>query len=119
MWKVLMPRSRLQRTRWFGTLAFLLLGGCRPSTAPSEHVVVLEVAPTTVACTGSFPTTCLQVRERQDAPWQYFYDPIEGFSFEPGYHYWLRVAVRVVPNPPADGSSRAYRLIAILSKRSE
>ena len=59
---------------------------------------------------------CLQVRERPDAPWHLFYDVIEGFTYEPGYQYALRVAVRVVPNPPADGSSVAYRLLAILTK---
>ncbi len=48
--------------------------------------------------------------------WQLFYDPIDGFAYEPGYEYVLRVAERNVPNPPADGSSVAYRLVRIVSK---
>lgn len=39
-----------------------------------------------------------------------------GFSYEPGYRYTLRIARRVIENPPADGSSAAYRLLEILAK---
>jgi hypothetical protein len=49
-------------------------------------------------------------------PGQAFYDHIEGSHYEPGFQYVLRVAERHVQNPPADGSSLAYRLIAILAK---
>jgi hypothetical protein len=49
-------------------------------------------------------------------PWQLFYDPIDGFVYEPAYLYTLRVARRVIVNPPADGSSAAFRLLEILSK---
>ena len=78
--------------------------------------MVLDVAAATVSCTGSFPQQCMQVRSRADGPWEYFFDTIEGFSYEPGYVYRIRVAVRVIASPPADGSSRAFRLLAVLSK---
>jgi hypothetical protein len=107
-------------------LVLALLAGaapaCRPATAPEERVervervLTLEVAAARVPCVGLGPRECLQVRERADAPWQLFYDSIEGFAYEPGYLYVLRVSRRPVPNPPADGSSLAYRLIVLVSK---
>lgn len=48
--------------------------------------------------------------------WQPFYDSIDGFVHEPGFMYDLLVAKRTIRNPPADGSSIAYRLIRILSR---
>lgn len=97
-------------------LALIACAGCNNVTGPQERLLTLQVASTRVPCTGSFPTTCLQTRERSDAPWELFYDPIAGFTYEPNYEYVLRVTRRDVPNPPADGSAFEYRLVAVLSK---
>jgi heat shock protein HslJ len=59
---------------------------------------------------------CYQVKEDPDAEWQLFYDQIEGFEWEPGYTYELRVAVHQVENPPADASSLSYELIEVVDK---
>jgi hypothetical protein len=112
-----MPSPVVQTVR--PALAVLLLGAaaaCGSPTAPAERVVTLEVGPVRVPCVGEGPRECLQVRERADAAWQLFYDPIVGFEHETGYRYVLRVGRRAVANPPADGSSVAYRLLAVLSK---
>jgi hypothetical protein len=69
-----------------------------------------------VPCVGEGARECLQVRERSDAPWQLFYDYIEGFAYEPGFRYVLRIAERPIPNPPADASSAAYRLLRVISR---
>ena len=107
------------------TLALHLTAACRSPSDPdgfasrlraSERVLLLEVAPSRVPCTGPFPRECLQVRSAPDAPWEYFYDEIEGFAYEPGHRYRLRIARRAVPNPPQDASSYAYRLLAVLEK---
>jgi hypothetical protein len=100
-------------------LVLVLASACTASTAPHEEVLVLEVAATRVPCVGVAPMQCLQVRTSADAPWQPFYDAIEGFAWEPGYRYTLRVARRAVLDPPADGSSVAFRLLEILAKVAE
>ena len=41
---------------------------------------------------------------------------IEGFNFEAGYEYRLKVKKTHLSNPPADGSSIIYTLLEILSK---
>lgn len=113
-----MPVSRVHRLllRAGSTLLLSLAAACHSSTGPRERLLTLEVVPTVVPCYTMFETVCLQAREHATAPWRAFYNRIEGFHHESGYQYVLRVAERQVPNPPADGSSVTYRLIAILAK---
>lgn len=68
-------------------------------------------------CTGVAPMRCMKVRESESEDWTFFYDGIEGFVHEEGYRYELRVEVTDVDNPPADGSSKRYRLIEVVSKK--
>ena len=84
-----------------------------------QDVRTMYVGPQLVDCMGSGPRTCMLVKTHPDAEWQLFYDGIEGFTFEPGFTYVLRVAVRRIDNPPADGSSLAYHLVKVLEKRPE
>lgn len=67
-------------------------------------------------CEGVGPRTCLQVRESPSEDWTLFYAPIEGFTYEEGTRYELRVAVETVKNPAADSSSRRYVLVEIVSQ---
>jgi heat shock protein HslJ len=81
---------------------------------------VIEVAPTQVDCTGVGPQKCLQIKEgKADRAWKLHYSPIQGFDYEPGYTYRLRIRETVVANPPADGSSVIWTLIAVESKTPE
>jgi hypothetical protein len=86
--------------------------------APDEHLVALYVAPERAPCVGVFEIeiACLQVREVPDRPWQLFYDDIEGFAWEPGFTWRIQVAWTEVSPVPADGSSRRYRLVRVLSR---
>jgi len=76
----------------------------------------LFIADTTVACSGPFPRQCLQSGPSASGPWTLFYNDIEGFKWEAGYVYELRVRVTEVPDPPADGSSLHYELIRVVAK---
>lgn len=96
--------------------ALAAVSACRSATEPAERVYSLDIAPVRVPCVGAVPQECLQVREQPDAPYSLFYDTISGFAYEPGYRYLLQVGERTVAHPPADGSSKTYRLIAVLSK---
>jgi hypothetical protein len=48
--------------------------------------------------------------------WNYFYDQIEGFAYEEGFIYTLKVRITRVANPPADASDRKYTLLEVHSK---
>lgn len=96
--------------------AALLLGGCAASTGPDEEILTLEVSAETRSCEGEMQQICLQVRAPDEEKWRLFYDTIEGFEHEDGVRYVIEVARRTVPNPPADGSSYAYRLLRTIER---
>lgn len=100
-----------------GTVGALALAvACHAPTAPAERIYMLEIAETRVPCVGEGQQLCLQVRERADVPYSLFYTSIRGFTYESGYRYTIQVGARPVANPPVDGSSIEYRLIAVLSR---
>lgn len=97
------------------TLA-IVLAGCDVLTGPDEHVERMFVASYTRECMGMVVQQCMLVKERPEDDWQNFYGGINGFTYEPGYEYELIIGWREIKNPPADGSSRDYRLIRLVSK---
>jgi hypothetical protein len=109
------------RLRFLFTLFAVLLGGVAAAcggtpTAAAPEEVTLLVAPFQRECRGMVVMQCMQVKEHPQDEWQNFYDGIEGFQYEPGFGYRLRVLKTPVPNPPADGSSVAWRLLEVLEK---
>lgn len=99
------------------TVLALLALGCAGSVQPEGTEVTLTVADHTVECTGAHGTQqCLQVREAGEESWTLLYDSIEGFDYEEGYRYRIRVLRRERSEPPQDGSSVVYELLEVLSK---
>lgn len=82
-------------------------------------VVLLSVGPALAPCTGIIETQCLLVKRPGEDQWTFFYDPIEGFDFQPGYNWTLEVRRTEVKNPPADGSSARWELIRIVEQVME
>jgi hypothetical protein len=60
----------------------------------------------------------LLVKKKVDGEWNNFYDQIEGFTYQKGFEYKVRVAVTPIEQPMADGSDRRYTLLDVLSKVS-
>ncbi|HEV2146341.1 MAG TPA: DUF4377 domain-containing protein [Longimicrobiaceae bacterium] len=97
-------------------LAVPVLTGCGIVEPDRSSTLTLQVGPQTVDCVGFVPQQCLLVKEPKSTEWTYFYDAIEGFTFEPGYTYVLLVRRLQIRNPPQDGSSAEYHLLKVLSK---
>lgn len=101
-------------------LAAVLLSACGalPSAAmpAGDTTETLYVAPFWKTCQGVGPMLCLQTRAVPEGDWQLFYNSIEGFTYEPGYQYELKVKKTDVANPPADASSLRYSLVEVVSK---
>lgn len=98
--------------------ALLALSGCAATAAERDQEKILYVGPQLVDCVGVAPMKCMQVKDSPEAQWAYFYEGIQGFTFEEGYQYKLKVAVkqRAPENIPADASSQEWHLIKILEK---
>lgn len=73
-------------------------------------------------CVGEFQQKCLLVQEESligTGNWEYFYSEIEGFDYEEGYIYNLKVNKTAIVNPPMGGSSIKYELVELLSKEEQ
>ncbi|MAT41382.1 MAG: hypothetical protein CL609_03500 [Anaerolineaceae bacterium] len=105
-------------------LVSIILTACQPDqttppaveSPPAADEQTLYIAPFWQPCVGVAPMLCMQVKESQGADWTYFYDRIEGFTYEPGFSYELLVKKEDVKNPPADGSSLKWTLVEEVSK---
>lgn len=87
---------------------------------PPGKITEMAVGDQKVACAsflGSVPNTsdCLSV---QEAGYEFpmSLSEIEGFSYEPGYVYRIRVELIPVENALQDAPSLRYRLVEVLSK---
>ncbi|MDT3250941.1 DUF4377 domain-containing protein [Serratia sp. root2] len=89
----------------------------QPKKNKGDHTEVLLVNSALVDCMGVSPMKCMQVRHSIQGQWEMFYSQIEGFTFEPGYRYRLKVKVTQAENVPADASSLRYTLVEQLEKK--
>lgn len=69
---------------------------------------------------AEFPIECMLVKEEGgDGQWKSLvFGAIEGFTYEKGHAYELKVRKTILANPPADGSNCRYKLIEILEDRT-
>lgn len=89
----------------------------REKPGASAKIKFIYVASEKVPCSaGVMRTTCLQIRERKEDPWQLWYGNIQGFNFEPGIAYRLRILEEQVANPPADASSIKWTLDMVVEQ---
>lgn len=77
-----------------------------------------------IACTGMANRMCLQVQrgdQMEPGQWENFYNEIQGFDWQPGYLYKLRVRENRIPpsQVPADASSIKYTLVKILQEKND
>lgn len=97
--------------------SFFILSQCKSLPAESDaNEKTFIVASQTADCTGVAPMKCLQIKEKKSENWQNLYSNIEGFTYEPGFEYTLKVRTEKVENPPADASSIKYVLVKEISK---
>ena len=94
----------------------LLLSACQQTPNVSQQERLLFINNQLVDCYGVGPMKCMQVRNNETDAWSLFYQQIDGFNFEAGYNYTLRVRIDTVANPPADGSSLHFTLLDMIAK---
>ncbi|MBB4034382.1 hypothetical protein GGR21_000267 [Dysgonomonas hofstadii] len=89
------------------------------SCGNSEKTEKLTVASQLGDCIGVAPMKCLYVKKDGQTEWEFFYNNINGFNYEPGYEYVIEVKVDSVANPAADRSSLKYTLVKEISKEQK
>ncbi|WP_394333290.1 DUF4377 domain-containing protein [Sediminibacterium ginsengisoli] len=78
--------------------------------------MTLYVADKKTGCSFSGSGTCLQVKEKPDAPYSLFYAGIKGFNYEEGYNYKLEVIRPDLVQPLSSQNPYRYYLLRVLSK---
>ena len=93
-------------------LPSLLLVGCGLFGPGYLEIREVTVGPTLAVCYGVGPQSCMLVDD------ELFYDQIEGFTYEAGYDYRLRIGKHDPwdGEPPQDAGRYAYRLLEQLEK---
>lgn len=95
------------------TLIFLSLTvGC----GWDEHIETLIIGPYKVDCVGAFEQECYLEFNEERQRWEFFYEGIQGFDFEPGYIYTLKVRLEDRGTEIQDVGRYAYHLVEIISK---
>lgn len=100
---------------------------CKDDDKPTD--IVKEIAMSVYSETGimyalfdtdkEHPIECMLVKtEDNSKEWQPLaFDAIEGFTYERGHEYELRVKRTILANPPMDAPDRTYSLVSILQDR--
>ena len=83
-----------------------------------SSTIVLYVDSELVDCVGVAPQQCMWGKKDLDSDWEMWYVPIEGFDFQEGTQYKIRITITEIENPPADGSSLKYTLVDVLEQSS-
>ena len=100
-------------TKLILTLLFLSLTiGCDWG----QHTEIIIIGPYRTTCIGAFEQECYLEYNKERERWEFFYDGIQGFDFEPGYIYRLKVRLEERPEGIQDVGKYEYHLIEVLSK---
>lgn len=88
------------------------------TAAFAQETIKMQVKEQKVPCTGVAPMECLEVKIGKEKEWTYFYDVIQGFDYEPGYVYKLKVEKTKKEGViPADASAYSYKLKKVVGKK--
>jgi heat shock protein HslJ len=85
-----------------------------PTSTSGEKTIY--VGSELVDCEGEGPQQCMLVKENPTDEYSLFYDQIEGFVYDEGFEYELKVIEEPVENPPAGGSSIRWILVEVVGK---
>ena len=82
-----------------------------------EHIETLTLGPYEVPCVGAFEQDCYLEYNADSGRWEFFYDGISGFDFEPGYFYTLEVRLEDVGTEYQDAGRYDYHLVRTIDKK--
>ncbi len=101
-------------------ILFALIIGCDRAgsliTPDEELIETLIIGPYKVDCVGAFEQECYLEFNEESQEWHFFYEGIQGFDFEPGYIYTLKVRLEDRGTEIQDVGRYAYHLVEVLSK---
>ena len=98
--------------RFLPMLALLFLFACG-----EEDTEIITLGPYTQRCQGFIEQDCFLVYNEDSSRWEFFYEAIQGFDFEPGFIYTLEVRLEDRGTEIQDVGRYAYHLVKIIEKK--
>lgn len=83
------------------------------------HEAEMRIENRRVSCFAGDLTSCYLVQEGNmigTKRWNLFYDKIEGFEYQDGYRYDLKVKIEETEESEEDGFNKKYTLVKVLAK---
>lgn len=80
------------------------------------HEEILIIGPYKTTCVGAFEQECYLEFNAESQQWHFFYEGIEGFDFEPGFIWTLKVSLHEREEGIQDVGRYAYRLVVVIDK---
>ena len=81
-----------------------------------DNIEILIIGPYKTKCVGAFEQECYLEFNEETQKWEFFYESIQGFNFEQGYIYKLKVRLEDRGTEIQDVGRYAYHLVEIISK---
>ena len=83
-----------------------------------EHIEIITIGPYMQLCYGAHgERDCLTEYNEDSGRWEFFYESIQGFDFEPGYIYTLEVRLEDRGTEIQDVGRYAYHLVKVIEKK--
>ena len=104
-------------------LALLFLSACdADNPSPSmiveeDHIEIITIGPYIRRCQGLVEQDCYLEYNEVLERWEFFYESIQGFDFEPGYIYTLEVSLEERDERIQDVGRYAYHLVRVIEKK--
>ena len=102
----------------------LFIAACNAVRLPSnqdteeEYLKTITIGPSIRRCQGFIEQDCFMEFNHESGQWEFFYEAIQGFDFEPGFIYTLRVRLEDRGTEIQDVGRYAYHLVEIIDKQT-
>ena len=101
-------------------ILFISLFGCKSGSSSNDSVIEFKVEPETSEYYGINPNHPIEsmtaINTKDNDTLKLRLNEIEGFKYEKGYTWLLKVKKEKIENPPADASNIKYTLVKVISK---
>ena len=98
--------------RFLLILPLLFLSACG-----EEHIEIITIGPYIKRCQGFVEQDCYLQYNEDAERWEFFYESIQDFDFEPGFIYTLEVRLEDRGTEIQDVGRYAYHLIEVIEKK--
>ena len=87
-------------------------------TPDEKNIEIITIGPYTETCQGLIEQQCYLEFNEERQRWEFFYEGIQGFEFEPGFIWTLKVSLHEREEGIQDVGRYEYRLVEILDKEA-